>query len=204
MRKNSVASAEATLTRAGVDPLTRKSVLEFDAIVQAWRRRARKRELGHRAIEEFGLDLDLAHLDVLVAIDAPSNEFADSAEEETKVATVAERLGIDPSRASRMVSELVKKGYVSRQVSQADSRATVLGLTPPGQEIVSTILSHKYLILAEFLSEWTEEELKTFLPLFARFSAWSEQINQTHDPAINAEIEALAKKIAKHRLEPAS
>lgn len=206
MGKDTVASAEATLERAGVDLLTRKSVLELDAIVQAWRRRVRKRELGHRAIEELGIDLDLAHLDILVAIDAPANEFAGCAGDETKVATVAERLGIDPSRASRMVSELVSRGYVSRRASQTDSRATVLQLTQRGQMVVTTILAHKYLILADFLSQWTQEELAAFLPLMARFSAWSDQMNQSHDPAINAEIAALARRIAGHtrEKEPAS
>src|SRR5690606_40601178 len=58
-------------------------------------------------------------------IAAPVSEFGDDTHDETMVATVAERLGIDPSRASRLVSEMVEAGYARRAVSQADARRKI-------------------------------------------------------------------------------
>lgn len=51
---------------------------------------------------------------------------------EITVGGVAEQLGVDPSVASRMVSDLVVHGYVERGAYQHDGRRTVLQLTPDG------------------------------------------------------------------------
>src|SRR5690606_22863144 len=97
----------ALLRKAGCDPETIEAVIGIDALMQTWRRRARARELGHRALLDLKVGIDLAQFDVLVAIEGPENQFSESGSGETMVATVAERLGIDPSRASRVVSEMV-------------------------------------------------------------------------------------------------
>src|SRR5690606_37728655 len=115
------------LQKAGVDADTADAVMRIDALLQNWRRRAQKRELGQRALVELRIGLDIAQFDVLVAIDGPANEFG-AAAGETMVGTVAERLAIDPSRASRLVSEMVDQGYARRAVSQADARRAVVVL----------------------------------------------------------------------------
>ncbi|MCZ4261027.1 MAG: MarR family winged helix-turn-helix transcriptional regulator [Limimaricola soesokkakensis] len=162
------------MARAGIDPEVTRAALAFDAVLQRWRRRVRTRELGHRALSELGLPLDLAQLDVMIAIHAPANEFGDDPAEETMVSTVAQRLNIDPSRASRIVSDLIARGFAERAASQADARRTIVALTPSGQAIVEAVRRYKFLLLGGFLSDWTVEERETLLPLLERFSHWSE------------------------------
>ncbi|CUH78155.1 MarR family winged helix-turn-helix transcriptional regulator [Tropicibacter naphthalenivorans] len=165
---------KAKLAQAGIEEATAQAALDIDAVLQIWRRKVVKRELGHRALDELGLDIDLAQLDVLMAVWAPVNEFGDDAGE-TMVSTVATRLNIDPSRASRITSELIKKGHLRRAVSQQDARRAVLEATESGTRIVEAVRTYKFLVLGSYLRDWTPEEISTFLPLLERFSAWSER-----------------------------
>lgn len=163
------------LVDAGLDDDVARSALALDAILQRWRRRAQKRLPERLALEALGLDLDVARLDVLTAILAPGGLFECEADEETMVATVAARLGIDPSRASRLVSDLIASGHVRRAVSQRDGRRAIVELTDEGRAVVTEVRARKVGMLAVFLSEWTAEEIATFLPLLDRFSAWTER-----------------------------
>lgn len=182
------------LTQAGIGDDLTQSALELDAIMQHWRRRVVKRELGQRALADLGLELDLALLDVLMVVWAPANEFGEDPDGDIMVATVAARLGIDPSRASRLTSELIRLGLVRRSVSQADARRAILELTDEGARIVQAVRRYKFLILGNFLKGWTDEELAAFIPLLERFSAWSES---SEDPTgkIAAEIARLRESL---------
>lgn len=185
----------ALLRQAGIATATAEAVMDIDGLMQKWRRRAMKRELGHRALLDLKVGIDLAQLDVLTAIDAPAPEFGES-QGETMVATVAERLNIDPSRASRLVSEMVDQGFARRAVSQADARRTIIELTERGRVVVDAVRAYKFLIMGDFLSEWDATELAAFVPLLKRFGTWMDGI----DPATEkhaGEIEALAKDINK-------
>lgn len=190
------------LMQAGLDPETAEAMMEIDALMQKWRRRAQKRELGNRALAHLKIGLDLAQFDVLIAIEGPT-EPGESAGE-TMVATVAERLNIDPSRASRVVSDLVDQGYARRAVSQADARRTILELTERGRAVLQAVRAYKFLIMGDFLSEWSAADLAAFVPLLKRFGNWMDSI----DPATEkhaAEIAALAEGIARagSAVEPA-
>lgn len=184
-----------TMIDNGVSPARAEAALELDGILQQWRRRAIKRELGLRAIAELGLPLDLALLDALIAVWRPANEFGDNPSGETTVGSIATRLGIDPSRASRLTTELIRKGLVRRAVSRQDGRRAILAVTEDGDRMVQAIRGYKFLTLGHFLSGWSEEEIRTFLPLMERFSAWSDAPD---DPSgrIGAEIRALRESIA--------
>ncbi len=185
---------KANLARAGIEPEVTDRALTLDAIVQTWRRRIRRRELGRMALRELDLPLDLPKLDVLIAIWAPSNEFGRD-DTETMVSTVATRLGIDPSRASRLVSDLISQGFVKRAVSQQDARRTVVELTENGQAIVDAVRTIKFMILGEYLSGWSMEEIDTFVPLLERFAHWSDQAETMNAGRLQPEIEKLATKL---------
>lgn len=179
------------LARLGVAPSVTRAALDIDGILQRWRRRFLKRELGQRALSDLGLPLDLAQLDVLMAIWAPANEFADDADGETMVSTVAARLGIDPSRASRLVAEVIGLGLARRAVSQRDARRTVVGLTDDGLAVVGAVRDYKFLVMGEFLKGWTEQEIATFVPLLERFSAWTDEPGPDRAPGLDRRIAAL-------------
>ncbi|MBF9029177.1 MarR family transcriptional regulator [Rhodobacterales bacterium HKCCE3408] len=182
------------LHTVGIAPEVTGAALEIDAILQRWRRRFSKRELGLRAIDDLRLDLDLAELDALVAICAPQNEFGDEPQSETMVATVAARLGIDPSRASRLTTGLIARGLVRRAVSQQDARRTILEPTEDGARIMDAVRAYKFMVLGDFLSGWTPEEIRTFIPLLERFSVWSDQTARLPAP-LTTEITRLRKTL---------
>jgi DNA-binding MarR family transcriptional regulator len=192
------------LRKAGIDEATVEAVIGIDALMQTWRRRAMRRELGHQALLDLKIGIDLAQHDVLVAIEAPTDEFGDSTGSETMVATVAERLGIDPSRASRIVSEMVEAGYARRAVSQADARRTIIELTDAGQAIIDAVRAYKFLILGDFLAGWPPEEVATFVPLLRKFGRWPEHMD-TGAEKFADDIALLAQQIVANRkqTEPA-
>lgn len=191
------------LDKSGHDAGLAEALMRIDAVAQNWRRKMHKRELGHRALAALGLDIDLAQLDVLFAIAAPHYEFESNAEAETMVSTVAERLMIDPSRASRVVAEMVNAGYVRRAVSQKDSRRTVLELTAAGDAIVTAVHSYKWLLLSEFFAGWSDEDLAVFVPMLERYSDWM-STSESSEEKFADQIGDLANSIAAARAETGS
>jgi DNA-binding MarR family transcriptional regulator len=186
------------LAQAGIAGPTIAAMQKIDALLQVWRRRVARRELGQHALADLGIDLDLTALDVLFAIQGVGPEAGEA--EETTVGTVAERLVIDPSRASRIVAEMVERGYARRGVSQADARRAVVTLTAKGAGVVAAVMEYKALLMGDFLSEWTREELAAFLPLLERFSAWSDE-TVTRRGRFAAEIAGIASRL--QQTEPA-
>ncbi|GLQ55569.1 MarR family winged helix-turn-helix transcriptional regulator [Devosia nitrariae] len=186
---------ESLLQQAGADDQTIDAVKRVDALLQNWRRRVVKRELSHVAIRDLGLKLDLAQLDVLTAIEAPVHEFGETGGEETMVSTVAARIGIDPSRASRLIAELVDDEYAERVASQADSRRTLIALTDKGREVTGAVRAYRFLLMGDFFAGWSAEDLSRFLPLLERFSHWAEDV-ETRRGNVLAQIEVLAEHVA--------
>ncbi|WP_240789435.1 MarR family winged helix-turn-helix transcriptional regulator [Pseudooceanicola onchidii] len=189
---------KAVLEGFGVPRDVTQHALELDAILQAWRRRVQKRELGHMALTELGLPIDVPKLDVMIAIWAPSNEFGSTGKEETMVATIAARLGIDPSRASRLVTELIAEGYAARAVSQQDARRTIVTLTEKGTAVVNAVRTIKYLVLGSFLSDWTEDEMNTLTPLLQRLTHWVDEVGSAGTDTFGDEIATLRDGLKKH------
>ncbi|MAC79858.1 MAG: MarR family transcriptional regulator [Rhodobacteraceae bacterium] len=187
------------LEKAGIDHRSTEAALDIDASLQQWRRRISKRELGTAALDAFGLndEIDMAQLDVLFAISPPLNEFWAEDDDETMVSTIAARLRIDPSRASRLVSDLISKGLAQRTVSQRDARRTIVELTPRGDAIVHAVRRFKFLVMGEFLSSWTDEEIAAFVPLMARFVAWTDDSGRAWRDRFATEVTDLSSELKK-------
>jgi hypothetical protein len=70
MSNGNAAELAELLRRAGITAGTAEAVMEIDAVLQRWRRRALRRELGHRALIDLGIGIELAQFDVVAAIEA--------------------------------------------------------------------------------------------------------------------------------------
>jgi DNA-binding MarR family transcriptional regulator len=134
-----------------------------------------RRELVIEILKDLDPDLDLAGLDVMSAVMHWHPESESEATREVTVGTVAERLGIDPSRASRIVADVVERGYIRRAASQADSRRIVLEATEKGIAFGDEWRRRKSEVFVASLKDWTEEELTTFARLVERFSIWGKR-----------------------------
>jgi DNA-binding MarR family transcriptional regulator len=86
------------------------------------------------------------------------------------VGAVAERLGIDPSTASRLVGHAIDAGFVARRPSPRDARRANLQLTDAGRRLKSVADRFRRAYLAELLADWTETERTEFARLLTRFT----------------------------------
>ncbi|MEU6036568.1 MarR family transcriptional regulator [Actinomadura sp. NPDC047616] len=129
------------------------------------RRGMARRRLGKAAIREHNLPVDVQVLHVVDVVD----EGPDRPGQEMNVGLVAERLGVDPSRGSRIVAEAVKAGYVRRVASQHDGRRIRLELTDAGRQAVDAARRTRQKHIAQAMRDWTDEERRQFAGLLTRF-----------------------------------
>jgi DNA-binding MarR family transcriptional regulator len=93
--------------------------------------RALWRELVIGFAHQLGsLDIGFTQLAALYAVGGPVS---------LTVGDLAEQLGRSPSATSRLVSQLVARGYLERGEEVADRRQRVLTLTSEGQAILSAV-----------------------------------------------------------------
>ncbi|MFD9423645.1 MULTISPECIES: MarR family winged helix-turn-helix transcriptional regulator [unclassified Streptomyces] len=58
---------------------------------------------------------------------------------DAKLVALAERLGVNPSTAMRMLDRLITAGLAERRANPADRRETVLSVTPAGDRLVADV-----------------------------------------------------------------
>ncbi|ELP69454.1 MarR family winged helix-turn-helix transcriptional regulator [Streptomyces turgidiscabies] len=129
------------------------------------RRRQSRRSLARPALRGMTEPLDLNTLSVIDAVDEGRSE----SERDVTVGFVADRLAIDPSRASRIVADAVRSGFVRRVASQEDGRRSCLALTRSGREAVSAAHRTRQDFYARALKDWDPEEQLQFSRLLTRF-----------------------------------
>ena len=132
------------------------------------RRSQTRRALGPPMLEaitdRLGLRLDYGTLGVVDAVEEPGPGDGD-----VTVGLVAERLGLDASRASRLVARAVAAGLVRREASQEDGRRSHLTLTDLGQRVLEIEQDVRRRFLAEGMDSWSAADRRTFAELFTRF-----------------------------------
>jgi DNA-binding MarR family transcriptional regulator len=89
------------------------------------------------------------------------------------ISEVADAIGVDRPRASRLTNELISEGYIERQSAPGDSRYVLVRLTAQGKELVAGIHERRREGVAEALAGFTAEESRTLAELLERFvDAW--------------------------------
>lgn len=131
--------------------------------MRRWRLMIGRRVLARLAIDTIAPDLEITHLDVLDVV------RREGVAGEVTVGTIAEHMRIDPSRASRIVSDMVARGALKREASQADARRIVVVMTDLGQSLVMEVQKIKRHVIDTTLADWPQEEIDTFAHLFDRF-----------------------------------
>ncbi|OCC03409.1 MarR family transcriptional regulator [Labrys sp. WJW] len=163
----------ANLARGhGLSEAAAEAVAAIDAVMQQMRRSIQRRDLGRLLLARVEPLLEVSHLDAIIAI-ALNPIVSASPQDEVTVGVIAERLGIDPSRASRICADIVERGYAFRVASQLDARRICLKLTAKGERFVSAVRQTKWRIFADSLARWDEQELVTFAALLERFAGWA-------------------------------
>jgi DNA-binding MarR family transcriptional regulator len=127
-----------------------------------------RRMIARTAIANTVPGLETAHLDVL--------DVMGRIEGEITVGAIAETMRIDPSRGSRLVTDLVSRGVLRRDASQEDGRRSLLVRTELGDALLTELQAVKRSVLVNVLGDWPEEELSAFSHLFEKFISGFEAV----------------------------
>ena len=101
-------------------------------------------------------------LDALEASDRPPS-----------VSELAEAIGVDQPRASRLVQAAVDSGHVRREADPADARRSALVLTAAGREVLASARTNRRSAVEAALAGFSEQETADFARLLSRFvAAW--------------------------------
>jgi DNA-binding MarR family transcriptional regulator len=123
-----------------------------------------RRSLGRSTERRLDGLVDFTHVAVVDAIaDCTATEAT------ATVGQVGKRIGVDPSRASRMVAKAIRAGYAKRTISQEDGRRSCVILTKKGEEFRAAIEELRGRYFATHLKALSQAECETFADLLAKF-----------------------------------
>lgn len=159
---------------------TRREALHLiDRAMVRIRRSQSRRTIGRLMQRELGPKLNLSDIFVADALD----ELAESGVQRPTVGTMAERLGIEPSRASRMVTSAIEAGLVKRLASQSDGRRSYLNLTKAGRKALATVRQFRMAFFCRILSPWSDRDCAEFAAFLTRFTDSLKDAGIRLDPA---------------------
>ncbi|TWV37762.1 MarR family transcriptional regulator [Streptomyces misionensis] len=85
-----------------------------------------------------------------------------------RMSKLAELLAVDLSVTSRHVAHVAARGWIERHPDPADKRSRILRLTPAGLEQLDELSQRTSQLLAERLSDWTDDEVGQLIGLMTR------------------------------------
>lgn len=132
---------------------------QVEAAMVAIRRRQSRRSLARAA----GLPESGALFGVLDALEAASGPVV--------LGSIAELLGVDQPRASKLVAQAVRRGLVRRAADQNDGRRSLLILTADGTDAVASVRQFRRDRFAAAMADWTDQDRTCFAALLTRFVA---------------------------------
>ncbi len=157
------------LAALGMSASGRQALLDLDAALFVWHRLAARGEVPRKLLAEIGIDLELSQFHSLTAILRIQNGVGRDHPEPATIGLLAEELTLDPSRASRIASDLIAAGYLRREAAQDDGRKSVLVLTGKAQRIFMAFRDLRFEKVLEIFEGWTDEEVTQFSGLFIRY-----------------------------------
>ncbi len=102
-----------------------------------------------------------------------------------RVADLASSCHVDASTVSRQAADLVRAGLLRREADPLDGRASLMALTPAGDEQVAEMMRRRREFFQQVVSDWTVAELDTFLAQLTRFIDDIEHHVETVDPQLS-------------------
>ena len=89
------------------------------------------------------------------------------------ISELADAIGVDQPRASRLVSDAAARGLVERAPDPADARRIVVQLSAAGRDFLASMKDSRRSAVMSALDGFTDEETATFAALLGRFvAAW--------------------------------
>lgn len=85
------------------------------------------------------------------------------------ISEIAEAIGVDQPRASRLVNEAVERGLVTRRADERDARRSVVELSAAGRSMLQSARANRRTAVTDALAGFSAEEVATFSALLSRF-----------------------------------
>ncbi|MFF3466475.1 MarR family winged helix-turn-helix transcriptional regulator [Streptomyces sp. NPDC001984] len=85
-----------------------------------------------------------------------------------RMSKLAELLAVDMSVTSRHVTHLAERDWIERSPDPADKRSRILHLTPAGRAMLGELYQRSTDLLAERLSDWSDDEVTMLIRLMTR------------------------------------
>ncbi len=95
----------------------------------------------------------------------------EGAEHPPSVSELADAIGVDQPRASRLVQAAVEAGHVRREADPSDARRSALVLTASGRKLLESARDTRRGAVETALAAFTPEETAEFARLLSRFIA---------------------------------
>ncbi len=160
---------DVQLLGQGLAPPMVAAVLKLDAAFFRWRGMQQRGDFLSRLTAEVVPGLEPAVFQGLLAVSQHGLGLDGQACAAPTIGDIALRLSLDPSRASRIVAELVTQGYLRREADQADGRKSVLRVTEQGYEALERFRDAKWRLLSELYADWTADEVAAFARLMTKY-----------------------------------
>jgi len=109
-----------------------------------------------------GVSLDTALFPLLVRVSMQRN---------LTIGELADQIGRDYSTVSRQVGRLQALGLVHRELSQADRRRRLLGVTTAGKNTIKKIDRARSSVMSEALDGWSQDEITELARMITRLAA---------------------------------
>lgn len=93
----------------------------------------------------------------------------------TSAAALAEANAMDRSSVSRLIKQLEKSGYVSKEQDPKDRRGVLLSLTELGQQSTVGALKEKESAFYDRISRWDDKELELFTAMLRQFNGLDDE-----------------------------
>lgn len=87
------------------------------------------------------------------------------------VSEIADTIGVDQPRASRLVNDSAARGLVTRRADERDARRSVVELTDAGRAVLTSANVTRRTAVTDAVASFSAEETTQFAELFTRFVA---------------------------------
>jgi DNA-binding MarR family transcriptional regulator len=139
-----------------------EAIVAIEQALHALARRLMQGRLHEHFARRAGVDLDQAGLAMLYVLWEPGTSL--------RITDLAARLGVDTPGVTRKAQQLQRQGMISRCRDAADARASLIRLTPAGQQALTRFLDVRHRWFAAVLASWPAAERREFARLVACFT----------------------------------
>ena len=134
-----------------------------------------RRDLGRQTERALGARVDASFLQVIGAIDELTGP-----DDAPTIKDLARSLDVHHSRASRLVKDSIRAGFVVRLASQEDARKSPLALSGKGREIAGAIHAARAKYFAARLDGWSRADRRNLARLLEQFAEKHSDSHKKH------------------------